>query len=85
MASLPTDSDIRARAESLGLIDTGAALPPDVRRRMARELQDEATASRAPEPALTLLSRATHDVPGGQLRIDVVFIPTPTPKEPTHG
>lgn len=82
MASIPPDSDIRARAEALGLIGTGAALPPDIRRRVARILQDEAnTAARAPEP-LTLLSRTTHDVPGGSLRIDVVFVPTPTPKEP---
>lgn len=81
MASIPSDSDIRARAEELGLIGTGAALPPDVRRRVARELQD---ATKAPKPSpVTLLSRATHDVPGGVIRIDVTF--HPTPEENSHG
>ncbi len=81
MASLPTDEQIRARAEELQLIAPGAELPHDVKRTVAKSLLAEQQAPPAPlevplEPVL--LSRITQPASGGMLRVDVLFIPNPT-------
>ena len=79
MASLPTDEEIRARAEQLALLEPGAALSPDVRRTVAKVLLDERNAPVLPPAAFepVLLSRLTQPASGGMIRIDVLFIPTP--------
>lgn len=78
MATLPTDSEIRARAEQDSLLAPGADLTPSVRRTIAKVLLAErnrpAPAPAAPEPIL--LSRTTHPALGGVLRVDVIFTPT---------
>lgn len=86
MVSLPTDDEVRARAEELALLEPGADLAPDVRRRVAKQLLDERQAPKATPagPELSLLSRATYPVDGGVIRVDVLFVPNPT-KEPTNG
>lgn len=79
MASLPTDDEIRARAEQLQLLEPGAALSPQIRRAVAKALLEEAQAP-APPPAAfepVLLSRITQPASGGMIRVDVLFIPTP--------
>lgn len=83
MASLPTEAEIRAHAELHQLIEPGADLPPDVRRRVAKHLLAESQKPPAPKPALepVLLSRTTQPAHGGMLRVDVLFIPTPTPDQ----
>lgn len=85
MASLPTDAEVRARAEELSLIEPGADLTPDVRRRVAKQLLDERQAPKANQagPEISLLSRASYPVDGGTIRVDVLFVPNP--KEPTDG
>lgn len=83
MPSLPTDEEIRARAEELSLLEPGAVLSPAVRRTVAKVLQDERNAPALPPAALepVLLSRVTQPAIGGVLRVDVIFIPNP----PTEG
>lgn len=74
---VPSDDEIRARAEQLGLLDTGAAvsaLKPADRRRVARLISDE----HRPVPATSgnrLLSRFTYEVPAGTIVVDVVLQP----------
>lgn len=80
--SIPTDDEIRARAEELKLIEPGADLPSDVRRTVAKVLLDEAQAPPPPRALLepVLLSRVTQPASGGMIRVDVLFIPT-TPNQ----
>jgi hypothetical protein len=86
VTSLPTDAEIRAKAEALGLIQPGADLPHEVRRAVAKGLLEE---TQQPEPPATppgiLLSRSSVQAPGvdGILQIDVIFIPNK--KETPHG
>ncbi len=78
MTSLPTDAEIRAQAEALGLIQPGADLPHEVRRSVAKGLLEQAQKADAPAgPRGILLSRSSVQAPGvdGILQIDVVFIP----------
>ena len=84
MPTLPTDEAIRDRAEQLGLLEPGAALPPAVRRSVARTLLEESQAPPPPKVSLepVLLSRTTQPASGGFLRVDVLFIPNP-PQEGT--
>ncbi len=85
MPHLPSDEEIRARAEELKLIEPGADLPRDVRKRVAKVLLDEQKAPKppaAPEPIL--LSRTTQPALGGLLRVDVVFVPNPASPTPTQ-
>lgn len=85
--AVPSDADISAKAVELGFIEAGETISPAVRRRTARLIQDlaveEAAAGAAANAPEQLLSRYTHDVAGGQIRIDVTFIPTK--KETPHG
>lgn len=81
MVALPTDAEIRAHAEELGLLEPGADLPAGVRKRVAAQLFEARQAPPAPVP--DLLSRFTHPVAGGTIRVDVLFIPNP--KEPSNG
>lgn len=85
MSSLPTDDEIRARAEATGRLLPGAELTHDLRRSVAAELHRDAQKPRAQEPAIALLSRFTYPVPGGTMRVDVTFIPADPTKENTHG
>lgn len=80
--SIPTDDEIRARAEELKLIEPGADLPSDVRRTVAKVLLAEAQAPPPPRALLepVLLSRVTQPASGGMIRVDVLFIPT-TPNQ----
>ena len=80
--SLPSDDQIRTRAEELKLIEPGADLPADVRRTVAKVLLDEAQAPPPPRALLepVLLSRVTQPASGGMIRVDVLFIPT-TPNQ----
>jgi hypothetical protein len=81
--ALPTDDQIRARAEELKLIEPGAALPHDLRRRVAKTLLEEAQQPPTPPAAYepVLLSRVTQPAAGGMLRVDVLFIPNPPPPQ----
>lgn len=84
MAHLPTDAEVRARAEQLALIEPGADLPHDVRRTVAKLLLDEQQAPKPPAAAFepVLLSRVTQPAHGGMIRVDVLYIPTPpTPNQ----
>jgi hypothetical protein len=86
VTSIPTDDEVRARAEELRLIEPGAALPHYVRRRVAKELLAAAQAPKPPAAAFepVLLSRITQPAAGGMIRVDVLFIPTtPHPQEGT--
>lgn len=83
MTALPTDAAIRARAEESGILEPGADLPHGVRKRIAAELLAESQKPTAAVPDVSLLSRATHPVDGGVIRVDVLFIPNP--KEPSNG
>lgn len=85
MTSLPSDDEIRARAEEQGLLAPGADLPHDLRRRVAAEILRDSQKPRTQEPAIALLSRFTYPVPGGTMRVDVTFIPADPNKENTHG
>lgn len=82
MAALPTDEEIRARAEQLKLIEPGADLPHDVRRTVAKVLLDERNAPKPPPAAFepVLLSRVTQPASGGMIRVDVLYIPNPAEK-----
>lgn len=79
MPTLPSDAEIRARAEQLKLIEPGADLPHETRRTVAKLLLEEAQKPKPPaglfEPVL--LSRTTQPAAGGMLRVDVLFIPNP--------
>lgn len=81
MTALPTDAEIRVRAEELGLLQPGADLPSGVRKRVARELLEKS--QKPPLAVPDLLSRTTYPVDGGTIRVDVLFIPNP--KEPSRG
>ena len=89
MTSLPSDPEIRARAEELSLLEPGADLPHPVRKQVAKLLLDE-RAALAEAPPLeaaaspVLLSRLTQAAIGGTLQVDVLFIPNP-PEGPPHG
>lgn len=82
---IPSDAAIYEKAVELGFIEHGAEMPPAVRRRTARLITDlEAEAARPPmPPEEQLLSRVHHDVAGGKIRVDVVFIPNES--DPAHG
>jgi hypothetical protein len=84
VASIPTDDQIRARAEELKLLEPGADLSPQIRRTVAKVLLDEAQAPPPPRAAFepVLLSRVTQPSSGGMIRVDVLFIPNP-PQEGT--
>lgn len=84
MAALPTDEEIRARAEQLSLLEPGAALSPVVRRSVAKVLMDERNRPKPPPAAFepVLLSRVTQPTSGGMIRVDVLYIPNP-PQEGT--
>lgn len=83
--SIPSAAAIAARAEELGLISAGDPVPPAVRRKVAALLSTEGVEAAArPAGGLELISRTNYDVPGGKLRVDVVFIPNPT-KDSSHG
>lgn len=87
-ARLPTDDEIRARAEELQLIEPGADLPPAMRAQLAKQLLEEASRPQlapALQPDPVLLSRSTHPAPGGVLRVDVLFIPDPQPNPQQEG
>lgn len=73
-----------ARARALHLLADDEPLTPAVRRQVAKLIFDEQSTPEAPEalPDISLLSRATHPVDGGIIRIDVLFIPTT--KETSH-
>lgn len=79
MTSLPTDDEVRARAEELRLIEPGADLPHEVRRSVAKQLLDEAQKPDPPRAAFepVLLSRVTQPALGGMMRVDVLFVPNP--------
>jgi len=83
--ALPSDTEVRARAEQLRLIEPGADLPHDVRRTVAKLLLDEAQAPALPRAAFepVLLSRVTQPASGGMIRVDVLFIPNPPQEGPT--
>jgi hypothetical protein len=87
VASLPSDEEVRARAEELGLLGPGVPvdiLDRDQRRALTKELLEERQKPPTQNPlAGELLSRTTTDVAGGKIRVDVIFIPTQ--KEPDHG
>lgn len=83
MAAIPTDAEIRARAEEQGLLEPGADLPHGVRKHVAAELLAESQKPAAAVPDVSLLSRTTYPVDGGVIRVDVLFIPNP--KEPSNG
>lgn len=84
MSALPSEAEIRARAEELHILEPGAVLTYPIRRRATKSLVDERN---APKPAagteVELVSRTSYPVDGGAIRVDVLFIPNP--KEPTHG
>lgn len=78
MTSLPSDAEIRAKAEALGLVQPGADLPHEVRRSVAKALLEATqTPPAPPAPAGILLSRSSVQAPGvdGILQVDVIFIP----------
>lgn len=77
--ALPSDSDIRARAEKDGLLEPGAELSHNVRRSVAKTLLAEQQKATTPPPVVTaeLLSRTTQPALGGVIRVDVLFIPNP--------
>lgn len=82
MPHLPTDDEVRARAEELKLIEPGADLPHDIRRTVAKQLLADARKPKPPAvPEPLLLSRTTHAAAGGFLRVDVLFIATPQPPQ----
>lgn len=84
--SIPSAEEIAARAVELELISAGDPVTPAVRRKVAALLSAEVTEAAArPAGAPELISRTNYDVPGGKLRVDVVFIPTPKPKDSSHG
>lgn len=83
MTSLPSDAEVRARAEELKLIEPGADLPPAIRKHVAKALLEESQRPPVPPAAYepVLLSRVTQPASGGMVRVDVLFIPTPPPQE----
>lgn len=83
MTALPTDAEIRARAEKQGLLEPGADLPHRLRKHIAAELLAETQKPTAALPDVSLLSRTTYPVDAGVIRVDVLFIPNP--KEPSNG
>jgi len=85
--TIPSDEAIRARAHELGLIASPQApLPNAVRRRVAKLISDEATASeQAPQaPPHQLLSRFTYETPAGLIQVDVLLFPHQK-EGPTNG
>lgn len=82
MINLPTEAQVRARAESDKLIDAGAALPRDVVRQVSKLLLAESQApALPPAPTAQLVSRHTHEVPGGTFIWDLTFHPNPNPEK----
>lgn len=83
MASLPSDDQVRARAEELGLLDAGAALSHDVRKRTLKIMLEEAQKPAATaQTEAVLLSRQQYPHPDGTLRVDVILIPNPKKETP---
>jgi hypothetical protein len=79
---LPDDAEIRARAESDGLVEPGADLPRSIRKSVAASL----LAERQPPPKLTpsgeqLLSRFTYETMAGTIRVDVTLTPHERPQD----
>lgn len=89
MAKLPTDEEVRARAEQLGLALPGEDLDPRTKRRLQSELLTEAqqaeTRARATtgKPELKTIASVDVNVPNlGTLHIDITLTPE---KDPAHG
>lgn len=79
---LPTDPEIRARAEEMHLLEPGADLPSDVRRKVAALLLAEQQAPASPPPDTgRLLSRFQYETGAGVIRVDVTLIPNPDPEK----
>jgi hypothetical protein len=84
VAHLPTDDEVRARAEERGLVPVGAPIDRRLRTRVAAELLDEQQKPKvSPRPDTVLLSRFTYETDAGTIRVDVTLTP---PKEgPSDG
>lgn len=86
MPKLPSDTEIRARAEQLGLVSPGVDLDHATRRSVAKDLLDEqnraAAAPKAPAPVTPLASVDVRLDGIGILHIDVTLTP---PEEAHHG
>ncbi|QOC89880.1 hypothetical protein [Micromonospora craniellae] len=83
---IPTEDEIRARAEQLGVLAPDGTVPPAQRARVARAIVDEETAAasaatRADAAREIVLSRSVVRVADGHLVVEVRHIadpPTPT-------
>ncbi|MGJ3228919.1 hypothetical protein ACQEUV_26720 [Micromonospora aurantiaca (nom. illeg.)] len=73
---VPTEEEIRNRAEQLGVLNPDGTLPPAQRGRVARAIVDEETAAAAADKQTeasreTVLSRAVIRVADGHLVVEV--------------
>ncbi|MBM0205038.1 hypothetical protein JNW90_19770 [Micromonospora sp. STR1s_5] len=81
---VPTEEEIRAKAEQLGVLNPDGAVPPAQRGRVARAIVDqESTAATAAKEAAAsreiVLSRSTVRVADGHLVVEVRHIADPPP------
>lgn len=77
MASLPSEEEVRARGEELGLLAAGAPLDNRTRAAIINRILEERDAPAA-APAVQLVSRTEYPGEAGVIRVDVMFIPTAT-------
>lgn len=78
---LPTAAEIRARAESDGLIEPGADLPRQIGKSVANALMAERQPPKLTPTGEQLLSRFTYETMAGTIRVDVTLTPHERPQD----